>query len=482
MGNNVVGTTPKRISEKHIVIRHIVSDIIALVLGHLFFILKYPFIKKEIENLFQGSLFIQFSLFLFIGGLILIWILAYYLVGNYYNLARRSGLQIIGPTISSSFIVTLLMSYFYVGENWLNIQEIYWQMSMQYFFVICGLVFTFRLFLIWYHHYMIQNGKVGYYGLLIGNNSEALEIAKDYHSKVSKMGFRYIGYVAENEDGKDLSKYLSPLGTLNDLPKIIDSVSFDDALIVLENNYARQVNQIINTLKTKNCLIRLSANLNDIIERKVHTNNLEYLPYITFVNHKLPVWQVVLKRIIDVVFSLVVITLFSPLYILLAVLVKLSSPGSVFYRQIRIGKNKKPFMLYKFRSMYVNSEAEGPALSSANDPRITPLGKYLRKWHLDELPQFFNVIMGDMSLVGPRPERKYFIDKILPQAPHYDQLFTVRPGITSWGMVKFGYAENVEEMLKRLQYDIVYLENRSLVVDLKILLYTLRSIFRGDGK
>ncbi len=482
MGNKVVENTPKRISGRRIVMRHLLSDLIALVVSHLIFVGKYSFIKTEVENLFQDQFLIRFSPVVFIGGIIIVWIFAFYLAGNYHNLARRSGMQIIGPTIFTTFIVTLLLFYFLIGEHCFDIQDIYLQMSMQYFVSVCGFVFLFRLGLIWYFQYLIQKGQVGYYGILIGNNDKALELAKDYYSTLSKSGFRYVGYISESNDGEDLSEYIPYLGELSDLPNILKAISFDDALIVLKNNHARTVNRIINTLKVKDCFIRLSANLSDIIERKIGTSNLEFLPYITFVNNKMPIWQVVLKRIMDIFLSLIVIILFSPLYVLLAILVKISSRGGVFYRQIRITKNKKPFMLYKFRSMYADAEKDGPALSSIDDPRITPLGKYLRRWHLDELPQFFNVIVGDMSLVGPRPERKYFIDQILSHAPHYDQLFSVKPGITSWGMVKFGYAENVEEMVKRLQYDIIYLENRTLVVDMKILLYTLRSIFKGDGK
>jgi exopolysaccharide biosynthesis polyprenyl glycosylphosphotransferase len=271
------------------------------------------------------------------------------------------------------------------------------------------------------------------------------------------------------------------LGDYKKLRSIVAEYNVEEVLIAIEARDNKLVTRIVNDLIGLDLVVKAIPNLYDYLTGRVKMTAILGTPLIQISFDLMPTWQQKVKLLIDFSLSLFALVLLSPVFIIIAIIIKLTSKGPIFYSQERIGRYGKPFMIYKFRSMYADAEANGPALSSKDDRRITPIGRFLRKTRLDEVPNFYNVIKGDMSLVGPRPERMFYIDQIVKKAPHYLHLQKVKPGITSWGQVKYGYAENVDQMIHRLKFDLLYIENMTLFVDLKILIYTLITVFRGRG-
>lgn len=239
---------------------------------------------------------------------------------------------------------------------------------------------------------------------------------------------------------------------------------------------------LINRLYPRNVEISVVPSLYDMLTGAAMIDEVSDQPLIHITEHKMSDTELCIKRAFDIIVSAAMLVLLSPLYLILTLLVWYSSKGPVFYRQERIGLHGLPFEIIKFRTMCVHAETETPQLSADNDPRITKVGKWMRKYRLDELPQFWNILRGDMSIVGPRPERRYFINQIEEKAPYYCMIYKIRPGLTSWGPIKVGYTDTLDKMIRRLNYDIVYVENMSLTLDIKIMFHTIGVIFNGKGQ
>ena len=294
------------------------------------------------------------------------------------------------------------------------------------------------------------------------------------------MGFNIRGYVETCAEMPSRELNL-PVYHISEIADVCARENVKNLIVVPHRHGVKATLELVNMLLPLDMPIYISPDLYQLLTTRVRMSNIVGEPLVDISRTDMSQSTLNLKRVSDVIVSLLTLIIISPLLLAIAVAVKCSSKGPVIYKQRRIGYHKKPFNIYKFRSMKVDAEASGPALSSLNDPRITQLGRFLRKYRLDELPQFWNVVKGDMSLVGPRPEREYYIKQILTRAPYYTLIHQVRPGITSWGMVKYGYASDVDGMVERLRYDLLYIENVSMLVDLKIMFYTVQTVFTGKG-
>ncbi len=410
------------------------------------------------------------------------WLVLHALAGMYLRPMKRHRILELGQVTLTTLVGVLVLFFALLLDDAIVSYRQYYA-SLSVLFVGHGsLTLLGRMAITTRTVKKIHSGQWSFPTLVIGGNERALRTIQEMKLLRKNPGFDFIGFIQANGSDTQLEALMPNLGKVADLERVVKAKGIQEVIIAIGSGDHAILESVLNSVEGNSVAVRIIPDIYDILSGSVRMSSIYGAPLIEIDREIMPQWQRSLKRIMDWVVSILALVLLSPLLIVISATVWVTSKGPVFFLQERIGWHGRPFRIIKFRTMVEDAEKAGPQLSSENDPRITPIGRILRKSRLDELPQFFNVLKGDMALVGPRPERAHFIAQIVQRAPHYNHLQKVRPGITSWGQVKYGYAENVDEMIQRLRFDLIYIENMSIALDIKILFYTVLTVLKGRGK
>ncbi len=409
-------------------------------------------------------------------------LVVFYAVSGYYNEAfRRSRLDDLLNTLIVTFIAVIVIFFSVLVDDDIPERLKNYELMMAMWGCLFLPVFIVRYIISVRNKKLIRRGLLSFNTLIVGEPQRAARLAQRLAVDDNTLQYNVKAYVDDTPARHAAGTVDRPVYDFADIEDICGRLDVKTVIVVARSGDMKRTIDIINRLYRLGVRIMLTPEMYHIITGRPRVTTVVGEPLVDVTTPHIPYAVANLKRLGDILVSALALLSLSPVYAAIAIAVRRDSDGPVFYRQERVGYHKKNFNIIKFRTMRPDAEAAGPALSSDSDSRVTRVGHILRKYRLDELPQFWNVLLGDMSLVGPRPERKYYIDKIVEQAPYYALIHQVRPGITSLGMVKYGYASTVAQMVERLSYDLIYLENVSFGFDLKILLYTVRTVIKGRG-
>lgn len=410
-----------------------------------------------------------------------LWVFSIGVIGLYINPIRKSRLTEISHVIQVWFIFSIAYFFIFLLDDYVSSYSDYFKTIGIFSGILLLGSLVGRILLGYRIQHGISSKKYSFPTLIIGSRSEIEKNIKSLIRHSKKSGEVFVGWI-NTEDNQDYDHInnIPMKGNLKDIPNCIKMLIIEDCIVALSPEKHHQLTELILDLEMFKVRIFMIPDTYGILSGQVKIDE-HGIPLLEWHLNPMNPWQQNTKRLMDIVISILILIGFFPIFLIISIFV-LSSGRPILYCQKRLGKNRDPFDILKFRSMYVNAEKKGPQLSSDNDPRITPIGRVLRKYRLDELPQFWNVLKGDMSIVGPRPERMFFAQEIIKLAPQYNHIYKVRPGITSWGMVRYGYASGVDEMIKRMKFDLLYIENMSFFNDIKVLIYTVWTVIQGRGK